>query len=204
MERFTPLPCTSMLNNLKGISHHRAIHTFTQLINPTLQLGPQLIIRLPHLSLIVPKFLLPLHILLFGYVDIRIYHIVRITHNRLPELRAQFVVVRAAVEDGGDIRGEVFEREEPGDEHFAAFVTDYPNKFGLVEPDAFVHGVGWELVADGRGCIGWVCGFIGRVCDSIGRVCDFRGRVRRNDGLLFGMGRRILADVGGFGRVHDF
>ena len=191
-----------MSNNLNEITHHRVIHTFTQLINPTLQLHPHLEIPLPLFPLILAKFLLPIHILLFGHVDIRIHHIVCIACERHHELRAQLDVVWAAIEDGGDFRGEVFERDEPGDEHFAAFVANCPDELGWVVPDAFVHGMGWELVTAGGGFIGRVCGFIrrlcgllgrvcdliGRVCDSIGRVCHFRGRVDDVDGLLFGVG----------------
>lgn len=230
---------TNMTNNLKEITHHRVIHTFTQLINPTLQLHPHLEIRLPLFPLLLAKFLLPFDILLLDHVDIRIHHIVRIARERHHELRAQFDVVWAAIEDGGDFRGEVFERDEPSDEHFASFVANCPHELCWVEPDAFVHGMGWELVAArgsfigrvcafiGRVCafigrvrafIGRVCGLIGRVCDSIGRVCDqvglvcdyvgrvcqFRGSIEYVDGLLFGVGSWLAADVSGSGRVRDF
>lgn len=114
-----------------------------------------------------------------------------IAGKRHYELRAQFDVVWAAIEDGGDLRREVLERGESGDEHFAAFFANCPDELGWIEPDAFVHGMGWKLVVarDGiiglvggfvgrlGGFIGRVCGFISRLCDLIGRVCDSIGRV---------------------------
>ena len=205
------------------------IHTSTQLINPTLQLHSRLEIGLPFFPLILAKFLLPFDILLLGHVDIRIHDIVRIAGKRHHELRAQFDMVWAPIEDRGDLRREIFERGEPGDEHFAAFFANCPDELGWIEPDAFVHGMGWKFVVarDGLivglvggfvgrvcGCIGRVCSFIsrlcdliGRVCDSVGRVCHFRGRGRVEyvDGLLIaGVGSWIAADVSGFGRVGDF